>query len=251
MRLHRFYVEQKIVEGEILTINSTELVHQVRRVFRLRPGDQVIVFNGTGFDYECNIDSYGEGNKIGDDSAISLLVVSSRPSRFSPKRRLFLCTAIVKKDTFEWIVEKATELGVTDIIPIEAERSEKKALNEDRLRKIVIEACEQSGRGTTPMVHQIMGLGEAAEFLKKEKKGIQILAFHTNGEKMGIVEKSRLQEASPLVPLAIFIGPEGGWSEKEIELFHAQSVQIFCLGAQILRTETAVIATLSRFVFDD
>ncbi len=248
MRLHRFYVEQKIVEGEILTINSTELVHQVRRVFRLRSGDQVVVFNGTGFDYECKIDSYGEGNKIGDDSVIRLLVVSSRPSRFSPKRRLFLCTAIVKKDTFEWIVEKASELGVTDIIPVEAERSEKKALNEDRLKKIAIEACEQSGRGTTPMVHQIMGLGEAAAFLKKEEKGIQVLAFHTNGEKMGIAERSHLQEASPL---AIFIGPEGGWSEKEIDLFHANSIPVFCLGAQVLRTETAVIASLSRFVFED
>lgn len=244
MRLHRFYIQQEIGAQTEIVIRSAELVHQVRRVFRLKKGETIVVFNGTGFDYECKIDGFGEENTLKSDSVLRLLVSSVSRSRYSPKRRLFLCAAIVKKDTFEWIVEKATELGVTDIIPIRAEHSEKKSLNETRLRKIAIEASEQSGRGTTPMVLPIMGQGEAAAFLKKKKLDIQIMAFHTEGE---------LPARSDLVgkgPLAVFIGPEGGWSPDEIEMFHKLDIPVRCLGAQVLRTETAVIAALSQVVFD-
>jgi 16S rRNA (uracil1498-N3)-methyltransferase len=214
----------------------------------LKKGDSIIVFNGTGFDYQCKIDSFGEENKINGDSVIRLLVSSSSRSRFSPKRALFLCTAVVKKDTFEWITEKATELGVTGIIPIAAERSEKKSLNEERLRKIAIEASEQSGRGATPMVYAIMGLGEAAAFLKKENPEIQIVAFHTEGE---LLARSDLAGfAAEKIPLAVFIGPEGGWSLAEIDMFHKLDIPVRCLGPQVLRTETAVIAALSQMVFD-
>lgn len=248
MRLHRFYITQEIGDRTELTIDSAELVNQVRRVFRLKPKDSIIVFNGTGIDYECKIDNYGEKNTIVSDSAIRLLVSSSSPSRYVPKVGLFLCTAMVKKDTFEWITEKATELGVTGIVPIAAQRCEKKSLNEERLRKIAIEASEQSGRGTTPMVYAIMEPGEAAAFLKKENPEIKIVAFHTDGE---LFTRSDLAGFSAgKSPLAVFIGPEGGWSPSEIEMFHKLGIPVRCLGPQVLRTETAVIAALSQVVFD-
>ena len=252
MRLHRFYVNQEIGDKKEITIDSAELVHQVRRVFRLKPGDSIVVFNGTGFDYECKIDNFGGKNTIVSDSVIRLLVSSASRSRYSPKRELVLCAAIVKKDTFEWITEKATELGATGIIPIAAERSEKKSLNEERLRKIAIEASEQSGRGATPMVYPIMGPGEAANFLIQEQgerskeKGagkIRLVAFHTEGERF---QKAEFDSDSPL---AIFIGPEGGWSETEIVMFHKLGIPVRCLGPQILRAETAVVAVLSQVVF--
>jgi 16S rRNA (uracil1498-N3)-methyltransferase len=244
MRLHRFYVSQEIGDQKQLTIDSAELVNQVRRVFRLKTGDEVIIFNGTGFDYVCKIDSFEKNTKISSDSVMRLTVTETKRSRFSPTRKIYLCAAVVKKDTFEWIVEKATELGVTDIVPIVAERSEKKSLNEERLRKIAIEASEQSGRGTTPMVHGIMGRGEAAAFLKKENKDIEIIAFHTEGESLKREEFSDTE-----VPLAVFIGPEGGWSPEEIDMFHKEDVRVRCLGTQVLRAETAVIAALSQVVF--
>ena len=163
-----------------------------------------------------------------------------------PIRTIYLCAAVVKKDTFEWIVEKATELGVTDIIPIAAERSEKKSLNEERLVKIAVEASEQSGRGATPMMHRIMGQGEAAAFLKSREKDIQMIAFHTEGEQF-----KREELGSKTAPLGVFIGPEGGWSPAEIEIsFHKkENIQVRCLGPQVLRAETAVIASLSQVVF--
>lgn len=243
MRLHRFYVSQKIGDQKELTINSAELVSQVRRVFRLKAGDSIIIFDGSSFDYECTIDNYSMQSKIEDDSVIRLRVTHSGPSRFTPTRTLYLLAAVVKKDTFEWIAEKATELGVTDIIPIMAERSEKKSLNEERLKKIVTEATEQSGRGATPMVHPIMGPGDAAIFLKSREKEIQMLMFHTEGE---LLKRSDIDQTKPL---GVFIGPEGGWSPAEMEMFHSDDIMVRSLGPQVLRAETAVIASLSQVVF--
>jgi 16S rRNA (uracil1498-N3)-methyltransferase len=244
MRLHRFYVEEEIRVGEKFTVYSSELVNQISRVFRLKSGDSVIVFNGTGFDYVCKIDKFGERNKIKGDNSIVFIATSVSRSNFISKNDLYLCSAVLKRDKFEFVVEKATELGVAGVFPIQAERSEKKSLNEKRLNKIAIEASEQSGRGDIPTINKIMGLGDAVELLKRQ--GVDILAFHTEGEHFSVGSfggKSKKQS------LAIFIGPEGGWSPDEIDLFHRNSIPIFCLGSQVLRAETAVITTLALLVF--
>lgn len=244
MRLHRFFTTEKIDEKNPFTINSTELVNQVRRVFRLREGDSIVLFTGTQIDYECKIDGYDTESTIVSDKSIRLHVTSTKRSRYSPQQRIFLCAAITKKDTFEWIVEKATELGATDIIPVIAERSEKKSLSDVRLKKISIEASEQSGRGSIPMIHPIMGLVAVDDFLKNlNEKVLQKIVFHTEGEGLRVsdIDKSK--------PVAVFIGPEGGWSPQELEMFHRQNISIRCLGSQVLRSETAVIATLSQVVF--
>ena len=239
MRLHRFYVDQEINNRTEFVIHSSELVNQVRRVFRLKVGDSLVVFNGTGFDYECKIDGFGKENKIDSDNTIRLSVASVSRSRYTPTNNLYLCAAVVKKDNFEWIVEKSTELGVTDIFPIAAEHSEKKSLNENRLKKIAIEASEQSGRGDAPRIHAIMGLAGAVEFFKQ--KNVEMIVFHTEGE--------RYQESQRDKPVAVFIGPEGGWSSEELNIFHKHVIMTRSLGPQVLRAETAVIAALSVVIF--
>ncbi len=248
MRLHRFYISEKIANQSEITVHSAELVNQVRRVFRLKKGDSLVLFDGSGSDYECTIDGFGEESKIDSDKVISLHSATSMRSAFIPARNIYLCAAVVKKDTFEWIVEKATELGVTHIIPIMAERSEKKSLNEARLKKIAIEASEQCGRGNIPVMSSIMTLNEAFSFLKKGSQsaeaGIPVsLAFHTEGS---LLERSDLPTNSDI---AVFIGPEGGWSETEMDMFHKNGIPVRCLGNQVLRAETAVIAALSQVVF--
>ncbi|MEK7646198.1 MAG: RsmE family RNA methyltransferase [Patescibacteria group bacterium] len=252
MRLHRFYTTEKIDTEHVFTIDSAELVHQVRRVFRLKKGDSIILFNGTHFDYICKIDDSDTGSIIVSDNSIRLRVTAMERSRSSTQQKLFLCAAITKKDTFEWIVEKATELGVTDIIPVMAERSEKKSLNAVRLNKIAIEASEQSGRDTIPMVHPIMGLLDVEDLLQQgpaspTSSNIQKIAFHTEGE---LLKREDLSSyTTQKADLACFIGPEGGWSPQEIEMFHTHNIPVKCLGSQILRTETAVVAALSLVVF--
>src|SRR5665213_2273877 len=134
-------------------------------------------------------------------------------------REIWLASAVVKKDTFEWIAEKATELGVSHIVPIMAERSEKKSLNMERLEKIIIEASEQSGRGDVPKIHPIVALPESFQYIRGQDKDGQMIAFHTEGD---FVQGLPLYKG----PTAVFIGPEGGWSEREIEAFHKEKIPV-------------------------
>lgn len=237
MRLHRFYVAQAVIKDGKITLDSREIINQIRNVFRLREGDQIIIFSGLGFDHYCLIVCM-------DNNEVVLKILETKKSCFMPEREMVLCTAIIKKDKFEWIVEKATEIGVTRIIPIVSERSEKKGLNISRLQKIAIEASEQSGRGNIPIIDPIV---EFSKFnWEKGKDGIDIV-FHTqnDGESMEMIEKKLKNRES----IRIFVGPEGGWSEKEIEMFHKREVSICCLGSQILKSETAVVAGLSILTF--
>ncbi|MDB5239219.1 MAG: hypothetical protein JWO00_554 [Candidatus Parcubacteria bacterium] len=234
MRLHRFFIAETIGGKAEISVSSAELAHQMSHVFRLGKGDHIILFDGSGSDSECEILEIGK-------ETLKFRVVSSEASRYMPSRKVYLYAAIVKKGNFEFIVEKATELGVTDIIPVMAERSEKKSLNEERLTKIAVEASEQSGRGSVPKIHGITSLGDSINHAKKETDTQE--AFHTEGEPFDSAVVSKTGA------VAIFIGPEGGWSPSELELFHAQCIDVACLGAQVLRAETAVIAALSVVVF--
>ena len=253
-----------------MKIKSVELSNQIRKVFRLKLGDHVVLFDGSGFDYESSVEDYGNdfvtvkvlGAKqsrfmAGRDSASGNSSSENSGGSFGGAREVILCAGVVKKDTFEWIVEKATELGVSKIIPVMAERSEKKSLNMDRLRKIAVEASEQSGRGDVPEIGDIATLAEAVELCEKvdvTSCDIVKLAFHTDGETYSMAKirsntNNKLAGKSETTKLAIFIGPEGGWSPDEIEMFHKHNIDIYSLGNQVLRSETAVVAALSLVMF--
>jgi 16S rRNA (uracil1498-N3)-methyltransferase len=231
MRLHRFYTSHTIGTRTEIIIDSVELSHQIRNVFRLRKNDSLIVFDGSGSDYVCMIEDFR-------DESIVLGVQEVRKSRYMPTREVTLYAALVKKDTFEWIVEKATELGVTKIVPIIAERTEKKAINEERLIKIATEASEQSGRGSVPVITPITGFKEAIENISKETNK-EVIVFHTDAP---LLDQADINNSESI---SCFIGPEGGWSPNEIALFHETDMKVVSIGEQVLRAETAVVATLS------
>lgn len=239
MRLHRFYVAGKIPPQGIFDVVDEGLLNQLKRVLRLKIGYEVTVFNGDGQDHECLIKGFEKDKVI-------LEIKKSYPSRYMPVREIWLCAALIKKDNFEWIVEKSTELGVSHIIPILSDRSEKKSLNMERLKKIIVEASEQSGRGNIPTICPIVSLNEGIDHIKHNvARGTSevLLAFHVEGE---LFEGGALQKKGSI---ALFIGPEGGWSEKEVDLFHNNNIPLKCLGKQVLRAETAAIVALSKFVF--
>lgn len=228
MRIHRFYTDTSI-SGQKFTIEDRDMVHQWRSVFRYNVGSQVILFDGSGTDYLCLI-------TLLTNSSASLEVVEELSGGEEPKRKVTLCLGLIKKDNFELVVEKATELGVTEIIPVLCERSEKKNLNIERLKKIVIEASEQSGRGTVPVVREIIDLPELLQEGNLPKKK---LLLHLDGEYVGDALGDEGEE------IVIFIGPEGGWSENELKIFETFGIPQTSLGSQVLRAETAAIATLS------
>ena len=225
MRLHRFFVSKKI-ERETLFIEDEALVHQWRNVFRLGVGDRVILFDGSGDEFILEI------KKITKDKA-ELNILEKRKGIISEKE-ISLFVGIPKKDKFEWIVEKATELGVSHITPMITERSEKKDINNVRINKIIIEASEQSGRATLPILHEV-------DTLEKALSGIKIPLIVCDGSG----EKSTEKIFSKDNKLSIFIGPEGGFTEKELLIFKNNNAKIISLGDQTLRTETAAVSALS------
>jgi len=239
MRLHRFYINELVGSKTEIILDDSSVVHQIRKVFRLKKGDLLIIFDGSGSDFTCGIEDFR-------DDTIILGMRSVTKSRFMPEREVYLYAALVKKDTFEWIVEKATELGVTKIIPVIAERTEKKAVNEERLKKIALEASEQSGRGSVPEIATVIDLRQAVSDLKSgmdKALDIKIISFHTDAELFDV------SDIKGNKALACFIGPEGGWSPDEIALFHENKIPVKSIGTQVLRAETAVVATLSLVMF--
>lgn len=231
MKLHRFYIEETIGNTDQIRIASRSVRWQAINVLRNGLGDSVKIFDNSGFDYEVVIVGY-------DNYTMTCDVKKKILNKVLPKRDVILFASIVKKSNFEWIVEKATELGVASIVPIISTRSEKKDLNMERLNKISIEASEQSGRGTIPVIGEIVKLEEV--FLTLKAKAI---AFHTEGE---VFKKEDLTEDEAV---SAFVGPEGGWTPEEIEMFHKNNVLVRNLGPQVLRAETAVVAALSQLVF--
>ncbi|TAL48912.1 16S rRNA (uracil(1498)-N(3))-methyltransferase [Patescibacteria group bacterium] len=226
MRLHRFFVSKSLEDKEELTIHDSELWNQLKNVLRFTIGGQVILFDGSGQECLALISSFARGD-------VSFEIASRRMSRTIPSRELHLAVALLKKDKLEWVFEKGTELGVARFLPILASRSEKKDLNRERLDKIVKEAVEQSGRALIPTVENTSSLEEA---LLRE---LPALAFDAKGERF-VVERAR---AASLI--VVFIGPEGGWTERELFLFKKHKVPVHSLGAATLRSETAALAAAS------
>jgi 16S rRNA (uracil1498-N3)-methyltransferase len=237
MNIHRFFIPMNFGDlapkdsSKSVTLPPSEsLVNQLKNVFRFEPGDKVIFFDNSGYDYLVKIDSLGKEN-------VSVTILETIKNNVTLGRDVYLFASIVKKDNFEWIVQKATELGVTHIVPVLGERSEKKNLNFERLNKIIVEASEQSGRGVLSIVCNIMTLEDAIY----SHQHIKSVAWNIEAPKF---VSRNLESVS-----GIYIGPEGGWSEKEIELFNKNEIPVYSLGPQVLRAETAVIAALSQIVF--
>lgn len=226
MRLHRFFLEQKISESVEVAVKDKDLIHQWQKVFRLKQGDRVIIFDGTDFDYVSEFISLDRSNAV-------LKIIEKKLNQNIPKKEIHLFQSIIKKDKFEWVLEKGTELGVSCFHPVVSERSEKKNFNFERAKKITKEACEQSGRPNLPEINEAINLEDAF------KDDFFSIAFHTVGDKF---EKKDFEEEKIL---AVFIGPEGGWSNKELEFFKDKGVKILSLGKPILRSETAAVAISS------
>ena len=226
MRLHRFFTALPIEEGKINYLPDPAIVHQVTRVLKLEPGDKTVFFDGSGREYESEIVSLGK-------KTLEFRVLKTSKIKTHSPLKLSLAFSLIKKDNTEWIIQKCPELGVSEFIPLISDRSEKKGFNLERAQKICIEACEQLGRGDVPKIHESQTL---AEFLNTERR--KVIVFHTEGNNF----ESDLDSSPELVAC---IGPEGGWSERELKMFKEKNTSIVSLNTPILRAETAAVAIVA------
>lgn len=229
MKIHRFYTKQELGKGQMIVIEG-DLAHQIRRVLRLAPGEQVVLFNGDGNEYTGEIVGF-------TDDGVQISIDEMRVSGNIPKRNVVLAISIPKKDTFERILEKGTELGVKQFIPILSDRSEKKDINIVRAERILVEAAEQSGRADLPVLSAVTPLKEVLSSVSGK-----IIAFHTSGD---LLLKSEIETET----ITALIGPEGGWSDRDLAFFAENNIPVRTIGTQILRVETAAVAISTLFLF--
>jgi 16S rRNA (uracil1498-N3)-methyltransferase len=223
MRLHRFFIEEHLRNKKDISIFDDEIIHQWKDVFRLRSGDKVILLDNTGFEYLSEVQLLAKGKA-------ELKILESTAATNIPKKEVWLFAALIKKDNFEWILEKGTEVGVSHFVPLLSDRTEKKDINMERAQKIIRESSEQSGRGKMPEIDEPTDLEQAINTAQ-----IPLIAFHLTGEKFVADFQNAKQK------IGILVGPEGGWSDKELTLFKEKNIPVYTLGEQVLRAETAAI----------
>lgn len=226
MRLNRFIGDFNL-DAERLTLRDFDVVHQITRVLRLPVGERVLLGDGDGYEADGEIISVGK-----DEVAIAL--GEKRANENEPLRRVTLYLAVLKRENFEFATEKATEAGVAKIVPVLTERTVKTGLNTERVRKIMKEAAEQSGRGIVPQLSEPMTFADARETAAGNDGN---LFFHT-GKGVSLGEKPELLSGKKI---GVFVGPEGGWSDAEVAEAGNAGFSLASLGPRTLRAETAAI----------
>lgn len=239
MKIHRFYIEAEYVQElkdkgmAELGDNETEFIHQLSHVLRFKSGDFLNVFNADVGEITVSIVSFTK-------RAMTLKLEKAIEHKEESGITTTLAMSLIKKDKFELVTEKATELGVSVIIPIMTERVVQKNVPNDRLLRIIKEATEQSGRLSVPELKDIQELGNVAKSLKEYD-----LCLYGNMEgEVNYKDISNMFEKDNVKNLILFIGPEGGWTEKEIEMFKDNGVKSVSIQKNTLRAETAAIGVL-------
>ncbi len=279
MRLHRFFVKNKINIDERVTLRFFDydsILGQWKKVFRYLAGSRVILFDGSGMDFLCIIERFdnngavlrvlesyktsgeevkkaektkktGAGNNVGE-------VLENIATQ---ERGVTLIMSLIKNDNFDLVLQKATELGVNQIVPIITERTIKKDLNMTRSQRILVEASEQCGRSDVPVIVPPRKLTDVLRDLpigkqvdKQVDKQIGTFVCNQNGLNIrDILGKSGVKGSAKnkkLTDLIFIIGPEGGWSPKEIKLFDELKITPLKISQNVLRAETAAIALLGQ-----
>lgn len=237
----RFYVDAASLTGDRIEIEGA-LAYRLAKVLRMRAGDEVILFDGSGEDVRVRVEDVS-------DRRIGAAVIERRPGPREPRVRLHLYQSITKGERFEWLLEKATEIGVARVVPLVAARAVVKTPSEgkraDRWRRIAVEAAEQCERSAVPEI----GAPQPFDDALRTAPGILLLPYEGAGDVAPSIQdvlNRRVDDVFALAAVSVFIGPEGGYEPAEIDRARAAGAEIVTLGDRVLRSETAglVAATL-------
>ena len=229
MRLHRF-IGNFNLDLPTIKIAEPEMINQILKVFRLKIGDELVLADGNKNEAICRLENIDLPSKQAGKKYIEVFADKKYKNKNEAKTRVVLYCSVLKKENFEWVVQKATEVGVSEIVPIISERTVKLNLNPKRLQKIIREAAEQSGRGLVPVIRSPIILAEALKTARENCK----LFFDASG-------KDIFHVSCHLSHVAIFVGPEGGWTEQEKTAAQHGGCQIVSLSTLTLRAETAAV----------
>ncbi len=241
----RFYVDVRLASGDTLSLPATAARHV--QVLRMQPGDSITLFNGVGThegEFEAVITRMGRSDV---DVTIGHYTATEREA----KRAVHLAVGMPANDRMDWLVEKATELGVASIQPLMAERSVLRLSGERAEKKIAhwraiaIAACEQCGRNRLPVIHEATSLSQWLKSTAEQAITSQRLLLSLQGDTQPLAQAVNTTDSTPLLFLS---GPEGGLSPTEEAAALASGFKPVTLGPRVLRAETAPLAVLAALL---
>jgi 16S rRNA (uracil1498-N3)-methyltransferase len=241
----RFYIPNLHIQNGLLKIEGDEVKH-IRKVLRLKAGDEILVFDGMGKEFEGTI--IGEGRS-------SVMVEIQRilsPKGDSPLE-VTLAQSLLKGEKMDYLIQKATELGVKEIIPFFSSRTvpvvekTRRLKRHQRWEKIAIEASKQCGRGVVP---KIESLQDYSDMLHTASTDSIRLILWERGERDGFALKEVLERSKENAKIFFVTGPEGGFSRDEVEKAKRAGFAAVTLGRRILRAETASLCFLSILQYE-
>ena len=238
MTLHRFFIPPNQIHQETATLSGDQ-ARQIANVLRLGVGDHIYVLDNSGWRYEIKLQSVKSTQAAGS-------IVNKMPESGEPTAKLTLFQSLLKHDNFEWVLQKGTELGITSFVPIVTQRTivRQQSIKENKLarwQRIITEAAEQSGRGRIPSLSPPLSFPTALS--AANENDLSLIAWENENEQhiKAVLTKSTKLPENALSSTALFIGPEGGFAEDEINEAKAAGVFAVTLGPRILRAETAAI----------
>ncbi len=239
--MSKFFVDKNQITENSAKITGSDVGH-IARVLRMEPGDELLLCDCEGYDYDAVIESVSKDE-------VDVKILQSYPCQNEPETEVTLFQGLPKQGKMELIIEKCTELGITTIVPVQMTRSVVKLSKDqaekkvERWQKTAREAAKQCGRGRIPKVTMPVTINELAEGDLPE-----FLLFPYEAERASSVREALTGNKAKTA--GIFIGPEGGFDSEEASRLQALGAHTVTLGPRILRTETAGLCALSVLLYE-
>lgn len=242
MTIHRFFVPPSSIKNDEI-IFPQEIAKQITKVLRLQKGDNVIVLDGKQKEYKVMLTQLTNSQVLGK-------IISSNFNNSEPIISITLYQALIPREVFELVLQKGVEIGVSSFVPLQTKRTliKKNDVKEEKIKRwerILQEAAEQSERGLIPVLKKAETFEEG--IINALKEGPVFLAWEREEEKT--LENILKELSQDLKNISIFIGPEGGFTDEEVEFARKQGAYSVTLGPRVLRSETAGLVMASILLF--
>ena len=241
--MYRFFVEKEQKGEKTIRIIGSDVNH-IRNVLRMKPGEEILISDGEKKEYHCEI-------KTLDPEYVEALIMFVKEEGLELPSKVYLFQGLPKNDKMELIIQKAVELGVYAVVPVATKRAVVKLDDKKEAKKLVRwqsiseSAAKQAKRLIIPEVMPVMSFKEAVAF--SQTMDVRLIPYEL-AENMAYTRQV-LSQIKPGQSIGIFIGPEGGFAEEEVELALNSGMETITLGKRILRTETAGMTVLSILMY--
>jgi 16S rRNA (uracil1498-N3)-methyltransferase len=250
--VHRFFIAPEHILPEEVNFPK-EIGHQISRVLRLKIGEQVVVLDNLGSEYEVELTEVMGSRVLGR-------ILKQQAAPPEPLIRLYLYLSLSQREKFEWMLQKCTEIGAAGFIPVVSSRSlvqeseDKNGRRKERWERILREAAEQSGRGRIPLLLPTQNFPTSVVKAVQNHTRVLIPSPPLREQESGLSGLRQvlagLERGGPELEIGVFIGPEGGFSEEELNLAYKAGCQPVDLGPRVLRMETAAMVVTALILHE-